>query len=271
MLISYRPPTPLTRQSLAQQFQAVGVRPADVLLIHSSLRSLGWVSGGALAVVQALLDVLGPHGTLVAPSQTANNRDPSTWLPAPPEEWWPIIRESLPGFDPDRTPSVGVGAIAEQIRTWPGAVRSGHPQTSFAAIGARAAELMREHRTECHLGEESPLAALEAVGASTLLLGVGFDRATAFHLAEYRQPVPPRRWYACAVLAEAGGRRWIEYEDVALNDHDFARLGADFERDTGVVAAGRVGAADSRIFPIRDAVAYAEKWFVNNRSRPAEV
>jgi aminoglycoside 3-N-acetyltransferase len=266
VLINYSPPAPQTRASLARDFEALGVRAGDILLIHSSLRSLGWVSGGALAVVQALLDVLGPEGVLVVPSQTTANRDPSSWQPAPPEHWWPAIRESLPGFDRTRTPSVNVGVITEQVRTWPGAVRSDHPQSSFAAIGPRAAELMEVHLTECHLGEQSPLAALEAAGAATLLLGVGFDKTTAFHLAEYRVPFAPRRGYACAVLDPEGERRWIEYEDVALDDRDFALLGADFERESGVVTSGPVGAARCRIFPIPEAVAYAEKWFIRKRA-----
>lgn len=269
MLINYSPPVPRTRASLVENFRALGVRAGGTLLIHSSLRSLGWVSGGALAVVQALLDVLGPEGVLVVPSQTASNRDPSSWQPMPPEEWWPAIRESLPGFDRARTPSAGVGVITEQVRTWPGAIRSAHPQSSFAAIGPRAAELMALHRIECHLGEQSPLAALEAAGATTLLLGVGFDKATAFHLGEYRVPFAPRRTYACAVLDLDGERRWIEYEDVALDDHDFALLGADFERESGVVTSGRVGAAWCRTFPVAEAVAYAEKWFIRNRSAGA--
>ncbi|GAA3345506.1 AAC(3) family N-acetyltransferase [Amorphoplanes nipponensis] len=265
VVISYPPVGPQTRQSLVDDLHALGVREGGVLLIHTSLRSLGWVCGGALTVVQALLDVLGPWGTLVVPSQTATNRDPSTWAPPPPQSWWPAIRENLPGFDVARTPSTAVGAITEQVRTWPGAVRSGHPQTSFAAIGARAAELMSVHRTDCHLGEDSPLAALAKADAATLLLGVGYDRATAFHLGEYRVPDPPRRTYSCAVLTPGGERRWLEYEDVVLDDHDFGRLGADFEHDTGLVTSGTVGAANCRLFPIADAAGYAQRWFVRNR------
>jgi aminoglycoside 3-N-acetyltransferase len=263
--IDYSGPAPQTRTSLAEDLRALGVRTGEVVLVHSSLSSLGWVSGGALAMVQALLDVLGPDGTLVVPSQTTANRDPSSWKPRPPESWWPAIRDSLPGFDPARTPSHEVGVIAEQVRCWPGAVRSTHPQSSFAAVGVQAEALMKVHHTDCHLGEDSPVAALEAAGASTLLLGVDFAKVTAFHLAEYRLPFAPRRTYACAVLTPGGDRRWIEYEDVVLDDHDFAQLGADFERDTDVVTAGRVGAADCRLFPITDAVAYAGRWFISNR------
>jgi aminoglycoside 3-N-acetyltransferase len=265
VVINYAGSAPQTRESIAAGLRALGVRTGGVLLVHSSLSSLGWVSGGALTVVHALLDVLGQAGTLVVPSQTADNRDPSTWHPRPPEAWWPTIRDTLPGFDPERTPSARVGVIAEQVRTWPGAVRSAHPQTSFAAVGARAAELMSRHDTDCHLGEASPLAELDAVNAATLLLGVGFAQATAFHLAEYRQPDPARRTYACAVRTPDGGRRWIEYEDVVLDDHDFARLGHSFERETDAVVVGQVGAAPCRLFSIPDAVAYAGKWFTQNR------
>ncbi|MEU4242922.1 AAC(3) family N-acetyltransferase [Actinoplanes sp. NPDC026619] len=265
MLIDYAGPAPQTRESIAADLTDLGVRAGSVLLVHSSLSSLGWVSGGALTVVHAMLDVLGPSGTLVVPSQTADNRDPSTWMPRPPEAWWPAIRDSLPAFDPDRSPSVRVGVITEQVRTWPGAVRSAHPQTSFAAVGAQAADLMSRHDTDCHLGEASPLAALDAVNGATLLLGVSFHRTTVFHLAEYRQPDPPRRNYACAVRTPAGGRRWMEYEDVVLDDHDFGDLGRDFEQETDAVTAGPVGQADCRLFAIPDAVAYAGKWFTRNR------
>ncbi|MFI1988314.1 aminoglycoside N(3)-acetyltransferase [Actinoplanes sp. NPDC020271] len=255
-----------TRQTIAAALRALGVPRGGVLLVHSSLSSIGWVSGGSVAVVQALLDVLGPDGTLVVPSLTTPNRDPSRWDPPPPESWWQDIRDSLPGFDPAITPSSNVGVITEQVRTWPGAVRSVHPQTSFAALGPRAAELMAGHRPDCHYGEESPLARLEKAGAWTLLLGVGFCRTTAFHLAEYRIPGAGTRTYGCAVLDADGERRWIEYQDVSLDDGDFALLGADFERAAGhVIARGLVGTASCRLFPIADAAAYAEKWLAAHR------
>ena len=56
-----------TRQSLADELRRLGLKPGDVLLVHSSLSSLGWVCGGAEAVVLALLDVLSNDGTLIVP------------------------------------------------------------------------------------------------------------------------------------------------------------------------------------------------------------
>src|ERR1700741_3954042 len=169
------PDRPQTRTTIADDLVALGLQSGDTVLAHASLSSFGWVCGGAVAVVQALLDVLGPEGTLVVPTQTMGNSDPMHWTKPPvPEEWWPVIRKSMPAFDPRITPSTGIGAVGEMVRQWPGAVRSNHPHASFAAVGGAAVELMAEHRLDSHLGEHSPLAALERAGARVLLLGVGF-------------------------------------------------------------------------------------------------
>jgi aminoglycoside 3-N-acetyltransferase len=123
-------------------------------------RSLGYVVGGAVTVVQALLDAVGSAGTVVVPAFTADNSDPSRWAltrKAPvPSDWWPAIRDHLPAFDPALTPSHNVGVIAEAVRSWPGAVRSRHPQTSFAAVGAEAEGLMKGHHVDCHLVLQLP-------------------------------------------------------------------------------------------------------------------
>lgn len=254
---------PPTRASLAADLTALGLREGDTVLVHSSLRAVGWVPGGRVAVTQALLDVLGPAGTLVVPTQTMENSDPRHWQHPPvPESWWPAIREHMPAYDPAVSPSRGIGALAEAVRTWPGAARSNHPQASFAAVGARAAELMATHELDSHLGEGSPLAALERAGAQVLLVGVGFDVCTAFHLAEYRVP-SPRTQHSCAVNTDHG-REWVVYTDVATNSDDFDKLGAAYE-PTATLSRGRGGAADTRLFPAAEAIAFAVDWLRTNR------
>jgi aminoglycoside 3-N-acetyltransferase len=254
---------PPTRTSLVADLGALGLHAGDTVVVHSSMRAIGWVPGGGVAVVQALLDVLGAAGTLVVPAQTMGNSDPKHWTRPPvPEHWWPTIREHMPAFEPAITPSVGIGVLAELVRTWPGAVRSGHPQASFAAVGARAAELMAIHELAGQLGERSPLAALERVGARVLLLGAGYATCTAFHLAEYRVPSRTTE-FGCAMLTE-NGREWVTYTDVEVNSDDFATLGAAYEQG-GDVRRGQVGAADSRLFPMDKAVTFAEGWLRANR------
>lgn len=265
--MSTPPPTgPLvTQATLAEQLRDLGVRRGETLLVHSSLSSLGWVCGGPVAVVQGLLDALGPDGTLVVPAQSGDLSDPAVWSNPPvPEEWWEEIRATMPAYDPLVTPTRGVGVIPETVRTWPGARRSVHPQTSFAAVGLRAAEVLDGHALDCRLGERSPLARLEALHARVLLLGAGYDACTSFHLAEYRIPTP------LVKVGRPGPAGWEVVTEVSITSERFDELGHDFERDRPVVR-GRVGAADARLFPVADAVAYAQRWLEIHRPRAEEM
>lgn len=226
---------------------------------------MGYVCGGATAVVQAFLDVLDEAGTLVVPAQNLDYIDPSRWPHRKvSQEFWDVIRDELPGFDPALTPSLGMGAIAERVRTWPGAVRSNHPNTSFAAVGPDAHKLLDHHDLTSPLGDGSPLARMESIGGLVVLLGVGFDRCTTFHLPESRLPDLPTQTFS-APMATPDGRRRVTYEAVRLNAGDFAELGADFERHTDSVALGSVGAATTRMFTMEAAIGYAAKWLEANR------
>ncbi|MCX4967993.1 AAC(3) family N-acetyltransferase [Streptomyces sp. NBC_00654] len=261
---------PLDGDLAAAHLAALGVRPGDVLIVHASLRAVGPVDGGARTMVDALRRVLGPAGTLVVPAFTPENSDTSPHyrervdgLSAEARE---AVRASMPPFDRDTSAAPSMGRLAETVRTMPGAGRSGHAQTSFAAIGPAAGELLAGHRADCHLGEDSPLARLYEADAHILMLGTGFDTCTAFHLGEYRLPDPPRRRYSCVVTRE-GLRQWWEYEDVDLDDSDFGGLGAAFAgaAGEGTVRLGRVGSAPCRLVRLTPAVDFATGWLAAHR------
>uniref|UniRef100_A0AAU2A267 AAC(3) family N-acetyltransferase n=1 Tax=Streptomyces sp. NBC_00093 TaxID=2975649 RepID=A0AAU2A267_9ACTN len=257
-------------RTLADDLETLGVRAGATLLVHASLRRVGT---GADTVLGALLDVLGPDGTLVVPAFTASNSDTS---PAYRESTRGLTghqildyHASMPPFDPLRTPSHGMGQLAEAVRCRPGAVRSAHPQTSFAAVGSQAAELLAGHDEECHLGERSPLGRLYAAGAQVLLVGVGYEVCSTFHLAEYRVEDAPRREYRCVVLRH-GERHWLSYTDVDLDDSDFGALGAAFESHDATLLApsvrrGELGLAATRLLPMKAAVDFAGAWLAENR------
>jgi len=208
-----------SREDLANDLRRLGLADGDIVLVHSSLKSLGYVEGGAATIVAALRDAIGKRGTIVVPAQTAGNCHPSRWNVtvgrAVPRWSWRRIAEEMADnpFNPTATASVNMGRVAEVVRTSPGATRSDHPQTSFAALGPAAAKITDGHAVECHLGENSPLARLVELQAKILLLGVGYAVCTAFHLAEYRVRNPPRRAYECVVDTGAGGK-WFQYQDV---------------------------------------------------------
>jgi len=254
-----------TQLTITNELRQLGIRQGDCLLVHSALSTIGWVSGSAEAVVLALLDAVGSSGTIVVPTHSGDNSDPAGWQAPPvPQAWWQTIRDTIPPYNAATTRTRAMGVIAETVRTWPNARRSDHPQTSFTALGSRAEFITSGHKWGCRLGEDSPLARLEDVEARVLLLGVGYESCTAFHLAEYRSPTP-RAMNGFAAMTEAG-RRWVEVEDVDISEEDFSQLGDDFERNCKV-DSGRVGVAKSLLFSLSSAVGFAQTWLLENRYR----
>jgi aminoglycoside 3-N-acetyltransferase len=146
------------------------------VLVHSSLRSLGTVMGGAEAVIAALQDAVGSGGTVLMPTLTGS-------------EALSVINPPI--FDPDSTPCWS-GRIPETFRTMPGVLRSLHPTHSVAAIGPNAERLIGGHAlsvTPCD--ERSPygLLAREQQGY-ILLLGVTHQSNTTLHHVEELAGVP---------------------------------------------------------------------------------
>ncbi|MEO7002974.1 MAG: AAC(3) family N-acetyltransferase [Ktedonobacterales bacterium] len=259
---------PNTRDSLTAELRALGVAPGMTLLVHSSQSALGWVCGGPVAIVQALLDALTPEGTLVVPTHSGDYSDPANWQHPPvPAAWVPLIRAMMPAFEPQITPTRQMGAIAETARAWPGAQRSRHPNVSFTAIGPNANTVTANHSYDDGLGEKSPLARLYELDGWVLLLGIGYGNNTSFHLAEYRAPGAVRTMGGAPILDEQGQRIWHVYQDIELDDEPFPQIGADYERraNSADLQVGNVGAAQARLFRQRPAVDFAQQWIAQAR------
>lgn len=251
--------------TLATDLRGLGLSAGDTVLVHSSVRALGFVVGKVQAVVRALLDVVGPAGTLVVPTHTPFNSDPAGWRNPPvPPAWWPIIREQSPGFDPACTPSRHMGVLAETVRTWSAALRSVHPHVSFAALGEGARAMTGDHRLEEGLGERSPLGALYREHGKVLLLGCGHERNTSLHLAECRQAQTRMTDYGAPVRDVDGNSRWVAWTAPAADASDFADIGFAYEA-AGAVKVGPVGSAVARLMPQRDLVDFATIWMARHR------
>jgi aminoglycoside 3-N-acetyltransferase len=158
-----------TKLDLINGWQALGVRPGGVLLVHASLRSLGPLNGGAETVVQSLLEALGPQGTLLMPALSYRTVGPKS-----------------PVFNVATTPSC-VGALPEYFRTRPGTLRSVHPTHSVSGVGPQVEDLLGEHiRSTTPCGPYSPFARLPGVSGQILFLGCGLHPNTSMHAVEER-------------------------------------------------------------------------------------
>jgi aminoglycoside 3-N-acetyltransferase len=260
---------PNTVDSLTGDLRRLGLAPGMTVLVHTSLSSLGWVCGGAAAVVLALEQALTPGGTLVMPAHSGDLSDPASWAHPPvPELWWPVIRRTMPVFDAALTPTRGMGAVAEAFRHQKGVVRSHHPQVSFAAWGRYRNRVTRRHPWDHPLGPGGPLGRLRALGGSVLLLGVGHERNTSLHLAETLARWPGREEVEeQAPWARWKGRTvWRTLRTVGYEGRDFEALGAAFEAAVPeAVRRGTVGLAPARLLALDPLIGFAVDWMGKNR------
>ncbi len=261
-----------TQKDLEKALQSLGIESGQTLVVHSSMKSIGWVVGGARAVIDALLTVLGPEGTLVMPAQTGDNSEPAYWCaPAVPRDWWPEIRASMPAFDPQLSPLRHMGAIPNCFRLYPGVLRSNHPLDSFIGCGPKAEWILSDHPLEGGLGQNSPAQKLYDAAAQVLLMGVDYDRCTVMHLAEFhaRSRITLRQGSA---IFEQDQRVWKTYRDIALNSDEFIHPGRLLDA-SDKVSQGLIGLAQSRLFSVQQAVDQTTDWLTihrHHRLRPEE-
>ncbi len=165
----------IQKHDIIRGLKEVGIKAGDIVLVHSSLKSFGYVDGGALSVIEALLDACTPEGTVMAPTITGKREHG---------------RNNPPYFDVLRTPC-WTGIIPETLRKMPDAQRSLHPTHSVAALGNDVQHLLGEHvnsYTPCD--EKSPYQKNAESGGKILLLGVSQETNTTLHACEEIAKVP---------------------------------------------------------------------------------
>ncbi|MGQ9454386.1 MAG: AAC(3) family N-acetyltransferase [Armatimonadota bacterium] len=220
----------VTREEIAKGLQTLGLCPGDAVVVHSSLSSFGRVEGGANTVVDAILDVLGPEGTLVVPTF---NYEPGV-------------------FDPDSTPSV-VGAITEVVRRRPNALRSKHPTHSVAAIGPLAQVIVEDHEKVHAFGRGSALFKLLQANGKILQLGTDMTTCSMVHVAEEIAEVgylDRQRWVTVRLANGKTARRMIRRPGCSQG---FGIL-EDILRERGQLNETIIGNCKSRLFKARDLV-----------------
>lgn len=163
-----------TKEDLKQHLQQMGLTGTETIMIHSSMKAIGEVEGGADTVIDALMEYF-QKGLLLLPTHT-----------------WKQMSEEYCVFDPQTEPAC-VGIIPNLFMKREGVVRSLHPTHSIAAFGVRAAQYIQ--------GEEAVMTPCAPNGcwgrlleeeAKILLIGVTHTRNTFIHGIEEMWDVPQR-------------------------------------------------------------------------------
>ncbi|MFJ4682975.1 aminoglycoside 3-N-acetyltransferase [Streptomyces sp. NPDC088789] len=263
---------PVTRGRLTDELTALGLADGDTVMFHTQMSALGYVAGGPPTIIGALRDVVGERGTLMVTCgwNDAPPYDFTDW----PQAWQDALRAEHPAYDPDLSEADhNNGRLPEALRRHPGAVRSRHPDASFAALGAAATALMADHPWDDPHGPDSPLARLVATNGRVLLLGAPLDSMTLLHHAEALADAPGKRFvtYEQPILAD-GERVWRRFHDIDSEDgaFDYSAVVPDgtwpFEviaqemLAAGIGTKGMIGAAESHLFEAGEVVDFGVTW-----------
>ncbi|MBC8161059.1 MAG: aminoglycoside 3-N-acetyltransferase [Roseiflexaceae bacterium] len=254
----------ITQGQLVRDLERLGISAGQTLMVHSSVRAVGAVIGGPNTIIQALLDVLTPAGTLM---MYVGWQEAPTDMDDWPEAMRALFYEACPAYDPRTARAVrDHGILVECFRTWPGALRSDHPDCSMSALGANAAWLTADHPLMYGYGMGSPLHKLCELGGSVLMLGAPLDTITLLHYAEHRADLPDKhiKRYMCPILS-AGQKVWVNLEEYDTSD---TVIDADYRFDTialeyletGKGRSALIGRAQSYVFEAADLATFGIQW-----------
>lgn len=227
-----------------------------MIMVHASVRAIGPVRGGVNVILQALLDLVGPQGTLVA------YVDFESFYEDEDSEEVPVFDKRIAHAARDH------GVLHETLRNWPGALRSDHPDAGVVAVGAQAAWITEDHPFQYGYGEGTPFEKFMQANGKVLMLGAPLDTITLLHYAEHKAQIPDKRIHRYRRrMPSPEGPEWIDFEEFDTGDpvnenlptNCFELIAQDY------LAAGRghsglVGAAPSYLFEGGDLTSFGIQW-----------
>lgn len=265
----------VARSRLARDLEKLGLEPGGLAMVHCRMSALGWVTGGAETIVRALLNALGPDGTLIA--YTGWQDAPPDNLDALGDEAKRIYLEEHPAYDPRvALARRDHGRVPEALRIWPGARHSGHPEAGVTAVGPVAEVLTAEHPYDDAYGAGTPYARLVELDGQVGMLGAPLESLTLVHHAEAIARVPGKRRVAYRYPVFEGGERvWRTFSDIDTSqgalpyeritgEEDYIEHIARSALVEGIGRSGPVGEGKAHLFEARELVAYAVRWIERN-------
>lgn len=218
----------ISQEGIVKDLYDLGLKSGDILILHSSLASIGKVAEGAETVIKAFLEVLGPTGTLVVPTFGS------------------------------------LGILTDTLQKWPGAIASIHPLASVAAVGAHAVEICRDHwKADLAHTENTPYMRLADLGGYVCLMGVDQDRNTTLHTVEELLRLPYLKTSSKKSFPTPEGEMSKSWPFFPGPHRDFIGLDAAL-RQSGKMRVGLVGKAVTRLIKSADLIDICRKLGATN-------
>lgn len=244
----------ISEPEILKDLKGLGLMNGDVLYVHSSLKSIGYVKGGADTVLNALIKAVGSKGTLILPSFSFFGTMVET-----------VTSHKI--FDPQTTPCT-IGLIPETFRRRHDVFRSIHPSHSVCAYGAKAEWITNgHHRCATTFGKDTPFWKMKLLKGKVLCLGVDTRFISFYHTLEDTTPnfpvdvFHPKR-YEVSVLTEKGNKtimkikphssRTIHILDNTPEGDRLRHYFKDYFVNRNVLHFGKVGEADCCVISIKD-------------------
>ncbi|PCI77595.1 MAG: hypothetical protein COB20_07735 [SAR86 cluster bacterium] len=237
-----------TKETIIKQLEKLGLQNYSAVMVHTSMRKVGKLEGGANALIDALLQTLGPQGSLVM-VLGANDDEPFDALTTEADE--------------------DMGVVPEMFREHSGVQVNDHAAARYAVHGPHAEFLLNPTQLHDYHGPGSVLDRLTELNGAVLRLGANTDTVTLTHLAEYLADVPDKRRVSLRYERADSGEQWIN----SLDDSDgiaewsegdyFPRILLDYLK-TGIARIGLVGDSEAELFPATSFVEFAKEWIESN-------
>jgi aminoglycoside N3'-acetyltransferase len=241
----------IERATLLRQMEALELDSYTPLMVHASLRKVGPIVGGADALLDCLLETLGPNGTLLM-VLGADDEEPFDPLTSPVDE-------------------EDMGILAEIFRRRNGTKVNDHTAARYGAYGPRAIELLEPIPLHDYHGPRSVLERFTEMGGAVLRLGANIDTVTLTHWAEYLAKVPNKRRVRLRYVRADSGEQWIESLDDTYGIVDweggdyFSQILLDFLA-AGHAKIGPIGNCTAELFEAKPFVKFAVQWLESNLS-----
>lgn len=268
----------VTKSQLVNELRKLGLSEGQTVMLHASVKSIGHIAGGPQTILEAILEVLTSHGTLMmlvgwedSPFNISGaffQDEIDKWSEKKRRKYYGACPTFYPGYSRADTREMGI--LTEYLRTYPGSIRSRHP-LGYAAVGKLAQHVLKDQQWQYREGSGSPLEKLCDVDGKVLLLGSPTGKVTLLHFAENLADIPNKKTVRYKMpIINNGERVWKEFEEYDFMNgivpwpEDYFKSIVDEYIEQGNGIQGSVGMAECHLFDANNLNTFGVHWMEHN-------